>query len=463
MQESLPRRKPNNKLLKTVHITNYYHPNSGGISTSYNYLLEYANRNKRHIALIVPGEKEAIEEIGEFARIYYVPAMQSPVFDKRYRMIMPWQFMMHGTLIREILLKENADLIEVCDKYTLSLLAAMIRKNAFKKLGRPMLVHFSCERMDDNVSSFLTKSSIGKWLSRRVMGNYNTPLYDFYVANSVYTAGEYADSVLQKNNPSRSNWFFNACWRFFRAAQVPLNERIFVCSRGGTDPIFSIKNKSEAFREEIKKEVGIPENSKILFYAGRISPEKNIGLLIELMEGLENDKSNDYRLLVAGGGPKADSFKEECEKRLPGKVKMLGHLTDKQKLANLYANCDVFVHPNPREPYGIGPLEAMASGVPVVAPNSGGILSYATQENAWLVNPTGDEFSEAIHKIFAEPERTSQKLANALITVKDSDWEKASAELFEVYDEIYRRFENERQLFAYNEAPKDFDFVKFNG
>ncbi len=446
-------------MLKTVHITNYYHRNSGGISTSYNYLLDYANRNKRKIALIVPGEEDTIEKIGEFAKIYYVKAMQSPVFDKRYRMIMPWQFMPANTKIREILLIEKPDLVEICDKYLLSFLAAMIRKNSFKELGRPMLVHFSCERMDDNVSSFLTKSPFGKWLSRRVMGNYNISLYDFYIANSAYTASEYYESALNENNPNRSKSFFNWAWRFFRAAKKPLAERIFVCSRGGTDGIFSTSNASADFKREIREEVGIPQDSKILFYAGRISPEKNIELLIETLEVLQKDSSQDYRFLIAGSGPKADWFKEECERRIPNKVKMLGHLTDKQKLANLYANCDVFVHPNPREPYGIGPLEAMASGVPVVAPNSGGILSYATQENAWLMNPTGNEFAAAIQEIIAHPEKTQEKLKNALITVKDSNWEKSSEEIFAVYEDIYQKFLNENELFAYIDKAQDYDFA----
>ncbi|MBK7393881.1 MAG: hypothetical protein IPI64_11385 [Chloracidobacterium sp.] len=48
-------------------------------------------------------------------------------------------------------------MIEVTDKYTLSLLGVMIRTDKFSELARPMLVHFSCERMDDNISSFLIK------------------------------------------------------------------------------------------------------------------------------------------------------------------------------------------------------------------------------------------------------------------------------------------------------------------
>ena len=83
--------------IKSVHITNYYHKNSGGISTSYNALLAAAARHKRYVRLIVPGETEAVEEVNEYAKIYYVPEKYSPVFDKRYRIIMPWQYMPDNT------------------------------------------------------------------------------------------------------------------------------------------------------------------------------------------------------------------------------------------------------------------------------------------------------------------------------------------------------------------------------
>ncbi|MEJ7701922.1 MAG: glycosyltransferase family 4 protein [Pyrinomonadaceae bacterium] len=180
---------------KSVHITNYYHKNSGGISTSYNNLLAAAERHKKFIRLIVPGESEAIEEINDFARIYYVPAKYSPIFDKRYRLIMPWQYMPSGSPLRAILMAEMPDIIEVTDKYTLSMLGAMIRKNKFRQLNRPMLVHFSCERMDDNIASFMTKKPYGRWLARRVIGNYILPTFDFHIANSPYTAEEFFQSV----------------------------------------------------------------------------------------------------------------------------------------------------------------------------------------------------------------------------------------------------------------------------
>ena len=65
----------------------------------------------------------------------------------------------------------------------------------------------------------------------------------------------------------------------------------------------------------------------------------------------------------------------------------MGNVRDRAELAKYYASADVFVHPNPREPFGIGPLEAMASRVPVVSPSAGGVLSYANPTNAWLAEP----------------------------------------------------------------------------
>ena len=439
--------------MKSVHITNYYHKNSGGISTSYNNLLAAAERHKRYVRLIVPGEIEAQEDVNEYAKIYYVPAKYSPLFDKRYRVMMPWQYMLSDTIIRKILLAEMPDMIEVTDKYTLSLIGAMIRTNNFKKIGRPMLVHFSCERMDDNISSFLTAGKIGKWFARRVIGNYTLPNFDFHIANSPYTAEEFYRSL------DRPNWFFNFCWRFFKAPRVALEERIFVCPRGVNSEQFSPSRKSAEIKREMRERAGIPENSIILLYAGRISPEKNVALLIDFMEILARDPKNDYRLLVAGAGPKSAWLKQQTEKKIPGKIIQLGHL-DKDLLADYYANADVFVHPNPREPFGIAPLEAMASGVPVVAPNAGGILSYATDDNIWMVEPTGENFADAVREITENPERTTEKIKNALETARANTREKSTDRLLATYDKMYEDFQRRNELFTDREAVKGFDFVK---
>lgn len=374
---------------------------------------------------------------------------------------MPWQYMLKDTRIREILLEEMPDMVEVCDKYSLSMMAAMIHTDNFKKLGRPMLVHFSCERMDDNVASFLSKGKLGKWFSRRVMGNYNFAIYDFHIANSVYTAEEFYRSVEKEKNPGRSEGFLNWCWRFFKAAKVDHKERISVCPRGVDAEYFSPRRKSEDVKREMRERAGIPDDAVMLLYAGRISPEKNIGLLPDLMDILKND-ARDYRLLVAGAGPQAEWLQKETEKRFPGKIIQLGHL-DKETLANYYASADVFLHPNPREPFGIAPLEAMASGVPVVAPNAGGLLSYATQENAWLVGTAAATdapgFAAAIKEVTENPEIRQRKIAAAIETARENTREKSTDFLFATYDRMYEDFQRRKELFAYKDKT-DFDFAE---
>lgn len=448
-----------NKPIKSVHLTNYYHKNSGGISTSFNNLLAAAERHQRYVRLIVPGENAAVEDVNPFAKIYYVPAKYSPIFDKRYRIIMPWQYMTKDSIIREILLDEKPDLIEVTDKYTLSLLGVMIRTNNFKKLGRPMLVHFSCERMDDNVGSFLSGGRLGKWFARRVIGNYTLPNFDYHIANSTYTAEEFYNSISKENGLSRSDRFLNWCWQAFKAPRIPVDDRIFVCPRGVDSRQFTPERLSDDVRREMLDRTGIPEDSILLLYAGRISPEKNVGLLVDTIKILAADRSHDYRLLVAGAGPQAEWLKEQTDKHSPGKVFMLGHL-DKETLANYYANADVFIHPNPKEPFGIAPLEAMASGVPTVAPNAGGILSYATNENAWLPQASGEAFAQAIREVVENEEVRANKVARALATAHANTREASTNRLFAAYDKMYNDFMDRRELFVDVEKAKHFDFVK---
>lgn len=416
-----------------------------------------AERHRRHVRLIVPGEVEGVEDVNEFARMYFVPARHSPIFDKRYRVMMPWQYMLTDSPIRKILLEEMPDVIEVTDKYTLSILGPMIRTNNFKRLGRPMLIHFSCERMDDNVASFLLSGRVGKWISRSVMAKYTLPSFDFHIANSTYTAEEFLDSVKPYLVKNRGK--LNRTWRMLKAPRIPLSERIRVCPRGVDAKLFTPDRRSENVRAEMIELAGGNKDAKLLLYAGRISPEKNIGLLGEMMKILANDPDFDFRLLIAGDGPQAEWLKDESDKIGKNKMILLGHL-EKERLADLYANADVFVHPNPKEPFGIAPLEAMASGVATVAPRSGGILSYATDENCWLVEPNPKAFADAVKEAASNEAEKIRRTEAAVETARANTREHSTDRLFATYDEIYEDFLKRRELFTDIAAARDFDYSK---
>ena len=447
--------------MKSVHITNYYHKNSGGISTAYDKLLEAAERHKRYVRLIVPGETTTFEDVNEFGRIYYVKANYSRVFDKRYRLMMPWNtYIFDASPIKAILREEKPQIIEIGEKYTLSLMAGLLRKRIMNVAEhRPMLVHVSCERMDDNVNSFIASGRLVNWFTRRYMGNYNLPMFDFHLANSNYTEQEFFDAVSPEKNPRRSKALFNFCWRLLRAPKVALKERVFVNQCGVDNTTFSASRKDPEIRRNIVNEYNIPEDAKLLLYAGRISPEKNIDLLPSIMKILADDNRRNYKLVVAGSGPSTESLGSRAESLAPGRIAILGQVNDKNKLADLFANCDAFIHPNPREPFGITPLEAMASGLPVVAPNSGGVLSYANDKNAWLATATAAEFAAAVRDVFADDAVRNSKIAAAIATAKKYTWEASTDALFGLYDKMYAQFKGNKSLYDYSDSPRDVNFA----
>lgn len=399
--------------LTSLHVTNAWHATSGGIRTFYSALLEAANREHRHVVVVAPAARDSVEPVGRFGRIHFVAAPSAPFFDRRYRMLYPYQYLPgFSGRVAQILEDVRPDLVEIADKYSLVYLAGVLRKRWLPRVPRPVLVGLSCERFDDNMSAYLSNSPLARrftrWYLRRIYG----PPFDVHVANSAYTAAELREAM-----PDRPASF------------------IQVCPIGVDADGFGPRRRSQAVRAQLLRRTGGDRQTRLLLYAGRLSPEKNLSLLVETLEQLYASGDQDFRLVVAGDGPHAEWLRRQSlRESLRGRVVLLGNL-DRESLASCYASCDVFVHPNPREPFGIGPLEAMASGVPVVAPNSGGVLTYANDGNAWLAEATAPAFAAAV-RAAAQGDRVRVRAAEE--TAKAFRWEDATRRYFALYDHLYR-------------------------
>lgn len=390
--------------MKTVHFTNAWHEHSGGIRTFYLQLMRHAPAHEHSMCMVVPAAGDGIETINSHARIRYVRSWPAP-FNRAYRMLAPHSYLAPRSPIVRILNEESPDLIEICDKYSLPYLGGLIRVGLLPGYPlRPTVTALSCERLDENIAAYLGLGPSVRSLSPHLLRWLYFPLADHHIAVSRHTAGELHE-VSQGHKVTRGLWL------------GPMGVDLETFSP-------SLRTRPYASGGELN-----------LLYAGRLVPEKNTQLLLDTMARLGDDVP--ARLFIAGDGILRAQLERAASAIAPGRVVFLGHIASRHELARLLANADAFLHPNPREPFGIAPLEAMASGTPLVAPASGGVTTYAHSGNAWLSEPTGEAFAASIRSIVFEPEDCRRRVAEALHTAARFGWPQAAAHYFRLYAALH--------------------------
>ena len=408
-------------MIKTVHITNSYHPTSGGIRTFYMALLQAANVHRRLVRLVVPGEETSVKEIGAYGRIYTIAAPQAPVLDRRYHVLLPQEYVWPGeTPLRRILAEERPDLVEICDKFCLAYLPGVLRRQWIRGVPVPAIVGLTCERLDDMAAFHLSSSALTQWLCKLYLKRFYAPRFDFHIAVSDYTAGELR-----------------------RVLPVGVQDRLLVEPMGVDYERFSAPQESMTTSAELIGRLGGNSQTAVLIYAGRLGYEKNLLLLRQTLQRLVSCRDFIFCLVIAGTGPMEAELRSCLEEQTPGRAVFLGHC-QANRLAELYAAADIFVHPNAHEPFGIAPLEAMAAGLPVVAPASGGLLTYANRQNAWLTEPTPEAFAAMIKSAVSDAALRREKAARGRKTAQEFAWSRVTERYFLLYDRLYARFQDQR-------------------
>ncbi len=133
-------------------------------------------------------------------------------------------------------------------------------------------------------------------------------------------------------------------------------ERLHVVPRGVDTDLFHPARRSSALRAEW----GVRDETLVLLCVGRLAAEKNLGLVVSSFERLASVHA-DVQLVLVGDGP----LKASLEKKHP-QVVFAGFRTG-EDLAQHYASADMFLFPSLTETFGNVTLEAMSSGLPVVA------------------------------------------------------------------------------------------------
>ncbi|MBI2003521.1 MAG: glycosyltransferase [Parcubacteria group bacterium] len=137
---------------------------------------------------------------------------------------------------------------------------------------------------------------------------------------------------------------------------------------------------------------------------GRLVPYKRLDVAIEAFSKLPQEK-----LLIIGDGPELKNLKAKSQKLKADNIKFLGQVSDSE-LPKYYAECRALIFPQ-EEDFGIVPMEAMASGRPVIAYRAGGALETVKQgETGLFFDKQTPESLLSVLKIFNKKDFDSQKI-----------------------------------------------------
>jgi phosphatidylinositol alpha 1,6-mannosyltransferase len=199
-------------------------------------------------------------------------------------------------------------------------------------------------------------------------------------------------------------------------------ERVWLWRRGVDSVRFHPQHRSTALRRALA-----PHGEVLVGYVGRLAVEKRVDLLAGASRLL------GVRVVIVGDGPAAAGLR----RHLPDAV-FLGARHGAQ-LARIYASLDVFAHTGPYETFGQTVQEAQASGLPVVAPASGGPLDLVEPGRTGCLVPPNDPaaVTAAVAELVGDPARRAWYGAAARATVEGRTWAAIGDELIGHYVAVH--------------------------
>ena len=319
-------------------ITMFYAPASGGVRT-------YLDAKHRRLGLI-PNVRHSLLIPGPSARhangIHEVPAPPLP-FGNGYRFplrLAPWCNVLHEL---------QPDLIEVGDPY----LTAWAALGARRRLDVPVIGFYHSDL------PLLVGNRMGHWF---------TPNVEAYVSK-LY--GNF-DRVLAPSQVMAHKL------RSLGVGNVHVQ-------RLGVDLVtFNPQHRDPNLRAEL----GLADDTRLLVFAGRGSREKNLPVLLDCIQRL----GKPYHLLLVGSHMPAN---------VPANVTVFDRFRPASEVARLLASADLLVHAGDQETFGLVILEAMASAIPVVAVAAGAFTEIVEPACGQLCAPgSGEDMANAVRDLF---------------------------------------------------------------
>lgn len=213
--------------------------------------------------------------------------------------------------------------------------------------------------------------------------------------------------------------------------------RNIVVNKYGIDPekVFTVHNAVEPSDKSDYYGVEKYVKEKVVTFLGRITFQKGPEYFVEAAYKILQ-RDDNVRFVMAGSGDMLNSMvRRVAELKIATKFHFTGFLKG-EEVDHMFALSDVYVMPSVSEPFGISPLEAMRSNVPVIISKQSGVaevLHHALKVDFWDIDALADSIWGLIHydglsKMFVSMGKTE---------VDNMKWDNAASKVIDVYQSLY--------------------------
>jgi glycosyltransferase involved in cell wall biosynthesis len=300
----------------------------------------------------------------------------------------------------------------------------------------PGPVHRLVQRFRPDLIHCATEFSVGR-MGQLAAARAKLPVVSSYHTDFARYADAYGKSWLRGTVSSYLGRFHRRSRRIYTPSTVSREDLmrldvldVEVWGRGVDAQLFHPGRRTP----EMRAALGLGDRFTFL-YVGRLAPEKRAEQIVDAFRiARELLPPDTIQLVMAGTGP----CEAELRKLAPEGVTFLGFLERRTRLPDLYANCDAFAFASVTETLGLVVLEAMASGLPVVAAPAGGVRDHLRDGQNGLAYPAGsaEAMAHAMVKLASDKGLTQRLSRGARCTAEELTWEREMERLDRSYREV---------------------------
>ena len=288
---------------------------------------------------------------------------------------------------------------------------------------RPDIVHSATEFTLGRIGQL-----VGRWLEVPLTSSYHTDFAKYVTEYGVPSLAETVSRYIARfHRRSRRTYTPSGPAReYLSSIGVP---NVEVWGRGVNLESFAPRRRSASLRCAL----GL-EGRFTFLHAGRLAAEKGVDRVVDAFRLTRAALGERVRLVIAGAGPEEAAIRQAAGEG----VHFLGYLDRERALPELYASCDAFVFASLTETLGLVVLEAMASGLPVIAAPAGGVADHLRHGVNGLAYPGGDveELAKAMIRLAQQPQLAHRLAEGARATAERLDWERELDRLDASYREV---------------------------